>query len=784
MNVSKGSAQLSIGNSHFNDVNLFLTVGTVSEENNHLHPTTQPVHIEHCQLSLAFVKILLSNTHDSFMAVKVTNSVLQDSIVYKEKEGGFFTSLFKNCIFLNTHRINANQGIIIMDGVLLIVRNCYFDLFETVSVYGSAIFMAGKKISKNMQKSLDLANGLACPVVHCTFTHAKLLMEDIMMEGSIFTAAAAVYSENVNFILKNCTFNMTFLSIKAGNIHYTVTDYSLSVIWQHIIFDLSSERRPSSILYVTSQNINFDNVTLLCSKDMKPIELMSVPTFHYSCDHSCSVGHYTQDKGELVLNGPSQKFGSLLPPTKIVNNCFSCPIEADYQNSIVALPNYWGHKHTETNNITMIRCLKNYCCSGNETCKSISSCNTDRNGILCGKCDNNLTESLFSARCVPQESCYTNIIIILYSGSVVLYGTIMLIFHYLKNNILHIWKTIWTFVKGKLFCSDKCTKRKAQRQANTKIELELSEDDDQQNTPKEDNAHKFQDTFHKEGSGMKYLRILFYYVQDAVLFNVQLPRYESSKRESFIIKILQFSLEALAVYRDFSYVCFTYGATAVSKTLLKSIFGLCVMFFLLTLYTILKWSSKCIIPCLSFYNSMNRTLIQTFLFVFLISYQQIIRGAFTLIQCVEINEYKFLYVLADIQCFTWWQIVIKIFLVFYILPLLFVLSHLPFHLKDRKITNQHFILSCIFPTPLLTHNLVLRYYKGRSRKCVELESNTTETKKVKKLETNIVKDVILYTLLEHYRCLTILNLRFTWFGVHKLYRLLLIFWNLFQSCQL
>ena len=642
VNVSIGAAQLSIDNSHFNDINLFLTVDNVSEENNHLHPAIQHVHMEHCHLSLAFVTIMLRNIHDSFMAVKVTNSILQDSIVYKEKDGGFITSVFENCTFLNNHRRYANQGTVIADGVLLMIRNCYFDLYETISVYGSAVYMTGKKMSKSMKESLDLANDLACPAEHCIFIQAKLLMEDVSIEGSIFRAAAAMHSKNVDLILANCSFNMTMLSEKAGYIHHTVTKFSLSIIWQNVIFDLSSVRRPSSIMYVTSQNINFDNVTLLCSKEMKPTELMSVPTFHYSCDHSCSEGDYTQDKGELVLNGIhiNETFGLPLPPTKIVIDCFPCPSGADCQNGIKALPNYWGYKHTETNNITMIRCPYNYCYSGNKTCKSINSCNTGRKGILCVKCDNNLTESLFSARCVPQESCYTNGIIILYSGSVLIYGITLLIFHYLKDNILHIWKNIWTFAKNKLFCSKKCTKCKA----NIMIELEPSEDDDQHKTSKQDNGQHLQDTSHKKGSGMKYLQILFYYVQDAVLFNVQLPRYKSGKTESFIVKILQFSPEALAVYKDFSDVCFTYVATVVSKTVLKSFFGFCVMFFLLTLYIILKWFSKCIIPGLSLYNYMNRILIQTVLFVFLISYQQIIRGAFTLIQCFEVNEYKFLYV--------------------------------------------------------------------------------------------------------------------------------------------
>ena len=103
----------------------------------------------------------------------------------------------------------------------------------------------------------------------------------------------------------------------------------------------------------------------------------------------------------------------------------------------------------------------------------------------------------------------------------------------------------------------------------------------------------------KKKTANKYLQILFYYVQDAVLFKVNLPK-PISKAENIIVKILQFTPEVLAVYQNYSNVCFTYGASAISKTLMKSIFGPCVMLFFLMFYLLLQFSSK--MPFLQYFS--------------------------------------------------------------------------------------------------------------------------------------------------------------------------------------
>ena len=458
-----------------------------------------------------------------------------------------------------------------------------------------------------------------------------------------------------------------------------------------------------------------------------------------------------------------------------------------------------------------------------------------------------MTESIFSAKCIPQEDCYTKSVFILYLILVLIYGIGVLISQVVKKNILCIG-IFFRKIKKKYFnCMKtydhsklqripsrqgeelgrrnyKCkNKNKIEKVYGIEINLHRKDITLQRNTGDQVSKHATKHTSakaddHNKGKcgfiqwkgskqqressadtelepgaklsnedqiisddngakesgdiGTKYLQILFYYVQDAVLFKVKLPTDNVSKTESFIVKILQFSPEVFAVYTNYSDICFTYGGSAVSKISMKSVFGPCVMLFLLLVYLIFKLASKWNSCCLSFCHFVHSYLIQTFLLVFLISYQQIITGAFTLVQCVSVEEKSVLYVQGDIICYTLWQICIKVFILLNIFPLLLILSHLPFHIKDKTISTKCFILSCVCPVPVLMYVLYLWISKRKHVTKSYIKSNAND--KTNPENESLYEDSISHMLLEHYRCLTMFGIRFTWLGVHKLYRLMLV----------
>ena len=196
---------------------------------------------------------------------------------------------------------------------------------------------------------------------------------------------------------------------------------------------------------------------------------------------------------------------------------------------------------------------------------------------------------------------------------------------------------------------------------------------------------------------MKYVQILFYNVQDAALFNVQLQG-EDQQDESIVVKILQFSPEVLTtLYTHVSDLCFISGTTSVTKILFSSLFGPCVMIF------------SCIIgkSCKMF----RARLVQKFLLVILFSYQKLSIDAFTLIQCVDIENSTVLHVHGDIECQTWWQRATEVYIYFSIVSVFIVLSHAPFYVEDKTMSVKMFILGCLLPVPVMVAYHMRRYVK-------------------------------------------------------------------------
>ena len=164
-------------------------------------------------------------------------------------------------------------------------------------------------------------------------------------------------------------------------------------------------------------------------------------------------------------------------------------------------------------------------------------------------------------------------------------------------------------------------------------------------------THKIQ--IDKDDDVMKYVQILFYYVQDAVLFKVQLPN-EGNQDESIVVKILHFSPEVVTtLYTQVSSLCFSPGTTAITKILFSSLFGPCVIVFLLFLYLAQKYLHHRKPKSLKMFRAR---LVQIFLLVVLFSYQNMVIGTFALVQCVQIGNNTVLYVQGDIECHSYWQL--------------------------------------------------------------------------------------------------------------------------------
>ena len=526
------------------------------------------------------------------------------------------------------------------------------------------------------------------------------------------------------------------------------------------------------------------NATVQCASAHVPKRVKGLESIAYTCTPTCPGDNkYTLQAGNMTVSEHSSLVSRIMTELRVDGlsvrkyspSCLTCPLGANCDDVIEALPNYWGYVNKGTD-ASMIRCPVGYCCQGNETCEGINSCNTGRRGTLCGTCQESLTESLFSPECLPTQNCHTTLVIILYFSCAMTYLSVILTSSSIKKRIVTIVKKLFMAIKRKLKRSSTVNQRKE------------SQHEDPTEKKSED----------KHSGSMKYVQILFYYVQDARLFKIPLPGpLPEASIPNVIVQFLEFSPQVLNIYSKASDLCFVY--TTVLKVLYQSMFGLVIIIFLFLIYAFQEFVSRFVRS--NYFLKVKAKLVQAFFLTILFSYQKLVMGAFTLVQCVRVGEHNVLYIQGDIQCYTPWQVGIQVYICLCIIPIAFVLSHEVFYVENKKMSVCVFVLECLFPLPVMIcyHlsglisrvKVTIRMPKqdgatievppGGIEPAESLEmkydcalnTDTMDDPKCTDKNTSTEREV-LYTLLKHYRRLTFLGVQFTWLGVHLIYRVLLV----------
>ncbi len=500
-----------------------------------------------------------------------------------------------------------------------------------------------------------------------------------------------------------------------------------NLLMNNVTFDVTSlvfKARVSVLLVSDSGDTRLTGVSLLCPASFS-VDHHGGDLFQRDCVAQCDKDWYSLDQGFGLLKSSWKRDTSNVQKQeyKIESNaskvsCLPCPIGAHCRHqTIQSLPNYWGYVDSE-HRVNMMRCPDGYCCSGNNDCRGIDSCRTNRTGKLCGKCRQGMTESLLSSKCVDQMKCQTARILGVYIACVVIYSFGVLLIGPLKKCARFLLKKVWGVVKRRCQCKKEQIKvtsseatvdtkqGKPRREKNNDNNLkednkkamrdrEQQDSDDKQISDHQEKSHAEHEE--DEGTSLEYLQILFYYVQDASLFRVHLATQDVSD-DSVILKIFHFSPDFLTLHSKVSDLCISFG-TAVSKVLFKSLFGSCVMAFLFVLYILQKICSLVCCKNSHCWKSIRAQLMQALFVTLLFSYQKLVTGAFILIQCVKVGEANVLYIQGNIQCYNWLQWLALFYIVFFLCPILIVMSHAVFWLRDKQISARQFVLYCLFPTP-------------------------------------------------------------------------------------
>ncbi len=350
----------------------------------------------------------------------------------------------------------------------------------------------------------------------------------------------------------------------------------------------------------------------------------------------------------------------------------------------------------------MIRCPEGYCCQDDRTCAGIDSCNVNRLGIMCGNCVANWTESLYSATCVPVHNCENGLVLGLFFLGVMVYSVGLLTFKFFKEKIVSGISSVYHVAKRCL-----CIETKTITGSNGEHVAERNGG----NTTMQDAS---KDVKYLQDDSTKYLQILFHSIQDASLFKVFLPG-ENVGEKGLVETFLQFSPELLVtLHTRVTILCFSPVTNAVVKIMFKTLFGPCVLLLLLVLFTLESGFPVSRRKQLLFSKSVRACLIRAFLLAISFSYQQIVKGLFTLVQCVEAVNKLVMYVQGEIECYTWWQTTIETWICLSLIPLFPVLSHAAYFVKERRMSVCVFVLACLFPLPVIMIYSLMNYCEHRS----------------------------------------------------------------------
>ena len=210
---------------------------------------------------------------------------------------------------------------------------------------------------------------------------------------------------------------------------------------------------------------------------------------------------------------------------------------------------------------------------------------------MCGRCKSGYSEAMFSEKCVPEKTCGKTWLLFVS----LLWTIVMSVVIFFANDLKEFGKTISE--KGtwhiKLVCHRmSCGKCKAPKQMEVEDEKDPFEKDFdtfllKQNNPRVKGPFKTVSAAAKEkGFDTKFVQIIFFYIQDASLLQVDVNRKESEEGQSFwtrfVFNISQLGIELMNFSKS---VCFMRNTTPVLKILMKSTLGPSILVLLLLAYS-------------------------------------------------------------------------------------------------------------------------------------------------------------------------------------------------------
>ncbi len=557
-------------------------------------------------------------------------------------------------------------------------------------------------------------------------SHLDLRFASITVENSsLFGGYLQVKSDSI------LTLNTVIILIK----------HQVTTTWQGAIISEGKTIYNGVMLYINNNTNNLGNIDVLLQNSpgysvIRDLHI-SCPYRHdihvdkithnnifmllkIFCKVQCDIGYNRFTSGHIQLTTSDNDRDIEVFHTPI---CVKCPFGGKCtQTTLSSKPGFWGG--ILEFNVVFYPC-KTQCfsCSTNCSDDMFTICALHREGPICTECAVNYTETLFSSSCVPDSKCTDSWFV----PVVIIVGIVYSLFLLFQQDCVNFI----VMVPIRIRTSDDHT----QTQINTQ-------------TPHYDST---------------FLVNIFYYFQDAALLLIITPYSQPetstvSSMKEIIAGLFEFRLDLLHLGED---ICVFPGLNVAKKIALKTLFFPLMWVIILTLYGI----ASCLKNKVG--NIMCCRSANAFMLSILFSFQKLAIAYFSLIHCSMIFKTNVLQVQATTECYTYWQILIIVYLAVCIIPFGVYLMLCTRFIKESQIPLGIFFLGCIFPLPIILYCFI-----------ISLNQNNPSVSGIMAQDVQATFDIIQGP----YRNMKLFGIEVCWGGVLVLRRtLLLVLYTLVQT---
>ena len=597
---------------------------------------------------------------ESVISLKVINSSFNHSIIKQQTGAGYFGAVIEDSRFYES-------SFSLFEATSVSVRNCEYHVIDTfvdnIKIVGNIYVTTEPYISQNAIKLL------IHPTSHIQNHFSTVYFENTMFNGNLNNQTNSVTKINeANLIMRNITFNIYQKSVNRKRWYIAHTSIWNGIIVELINVTINARSMPeaSSIAMISTERFHLENLEIFCPMGLVVINISNTYEEQISCEQQCSEDGYTFQTGSAVINGNKayhlSQYNVTYRRSKV--QCKVCPLGANCTGSIKALTNYWGYRDFKDNSVTMIRCPDGYCCKGNHTDDHIKSCSAKRTGNICGKCKKGFSEALFSTECLSIEKCKGVIILLYYAICITIYILFLAMYKDLQNIFTQWIKKLYKGIKDKLCSQTNFNSSGLNQKHDSNIDINMGKVEEVHSNmktkigkidkmSKDEDLHVQNIVPDKADGNTKYMQILFFYIQDTILFKVSIPGIENQEK-GLIAKFLSFSPEIFTIiYTEAIHICFSHAKAPASKVLFNMFFGIYFVMIIWLLYLIQKLTAKFLKKSSNIWSKLKSSLLKAFLLGMLFSYQNLVLGAFTLVKCVDFANIKVLHIQGDIKCYNW-----------------------------------------------------------------------------------------------------------------------------------